>query len=176
MNRAIIFDRDGVLNELVKRPDGQVTSPWNVDEFRFTPGAKDACRLAKSLGYKTFVVTNQPGIKDGDMTDKDLELINRMVQRWLNIDLIVCAYDRKSDYYKPNNRSVEMLINKYDIDRQYCYMIGDRWKDIVCGERSGIITIFVGGHYSSPKQYNHIHPHVICNDVLEAVKQIEEFG
>jgi len=48
VNKAVFFDRDGVLNELALH-DGVLTAPWSIDEFRFTPDAKQAIDIIKQI-------------------------------------------------------------------------------------------------------------------------------
>ena len=52
VNKAVFFDRDGVLNHLVERANGEFTAPWDVSEFDLIPGAKMAVDLVKSKGFK----------------------------------------------------------------------------------------------------------------------------
>jgi phosphoglycolate phosphatase-like HAD superfamily hydrolase len=82
--------------------------------------------------------------------------------------------DRKSSYYKPNNMMIESLIYKYDINRNKSFLIGDTWKDIVCGNKSGLSTIFVGNNYKSPPEYTKIKPKYIVHDIINATNIIRE--
>lgn len=172
--RAVFFDRDGVINELVERADGNFTSPWVVDEFRFKPYIKEAVKTVKDIGFMTFVVTNQPGVHDGDMDRSQLDLINSMLKRWLGIDEVLYALDKTSDFYKPGNGMIEHLIEKFNIERDGSYLIGDRWKDIVPGHKSGLTTMFVGSKYVYPFEFKEIQPDYICIDALEACATIME--
>jgi D-glycero-D-manno-heptose 1,7-bisphosphate phosphatase len=177
--KAVFFDRDGVINELVERADGSFTSPWVVNEFRFKPFAKEAVDTVKKLGFKTFVVTNQPGPHDGVMDKEQLDLISKMLERWLGIDEVVCALDKTSDYYKPGNGMLEYLIKKHDIDRDGSYIIGDRWKDIVPGMKSKLTTMFVGSEYVYPFEFKEHQPDYMCIDILDAcctIMEIENAG
>lgn len=176
VKKAVFFDRDGVINELIKRDDGKRTAPWSVDEFRFLPNIQKAVRLIRDEGFLTFVVTNQPDVNDGFLPEKDLDMMNRMIKKWLGVNGILCAMNRQSDYYKPNNLMVEELIIEYGIDRESSYMIGDSWKDIVCGHKSGLITIFIGKKYKTPDEYAHIQPYISFSNVYEACKSIKECG
>lgn len=176
MKKAVFFDRDGVINELVERKDGSFTSPWTLAEFKFFPKVKESFSLVQSLGFMTFIVTNQPGVKDGDMSKDELDLICDMLKSTLQIDEIVCALDKSSNDYKPNNGMFEYLINKYDIDRDNSYLIGDRWKDIVPGNRSGLKTIFVGDEYkySCPPEYDFCYPVYKTTNIYNACHTIME--
>jgi D-glycero-D-manno-heptose 1,7-bisphosphate phosphatase len=172
MNRAIFFDRDGVLNHLVERVDG-FTAPWSIDEFEFVDGAKLAVDLVKKLGYHTFVVTNQPDVYDGMLQQSHLNLMSRLLASWLGIDEVVCAYERGSAWYKPNEGMIDTLVRKYKIDRGNSYIIGDSWKDIVAGHRSKLGTIFVGKEYTYPYEHKDIQPDYIVDNVLQAATLID---
>jgi D-glycero-D-manno-heptose 1,7-bisphosphate phosphatase len=69
---TIILDRDGVLN--VRPPRAQyVCTP---EEFRWLPGSLEALAMYKEAGWKVLVVSNQPGIARGYMTEADLEAVH----------------------------------------------------------------------------------------------------
>jgi len=172
VNKAVFFDRDGVLNHLVKH-GAEYTAPWNINEFQFVDGAKHAVDLIKSLGYTTFVVTNQPDVYDGKLPAPHLQLMNRLLKSWLGIDEVLCAYERGSAWYKPNNGMIETLIKQYQIDRASSYIIGDRWKDIVAGNKSKLSTIFVGKTYIYPIEHKDKQPDYIVDNVLQAAILID---
>jgi histidinol phosphatase-like enzyme len=69
---------------------------------------------------------------------------------------------------------LEHFIEKYNIDRENSYIIGDRWKDIVPGFNSKLNTIFVGADYVYPHEYYHIQPDYIVTDILDASCTIME--
>ena len=50
MNKAIFFDRDGVLNELVER-DGGYYSPRKISDFIIVNNAVEVTRETSSLGF-----------------------------------------------------------------------------------------------------------------------------
>ena len=124
VNKAVFFDRDGVLNHLVERINGEFTAPWDVSEFDLIPGAKMAVDLVKSKGFKAFVVTNQPDVYDGNLLQAHLDIMTRMLKAWLRIDEVYIAYERGSAWYKPNNGMIETLIKQYKIERGASYQIG----------------------------------------------------
>ncbi|WP_326620936.1 HAD-IIIA family hydrolase [Streptomyces anulatus] len=72
--RVVLLDRDGVLN--VNRPD-HVT---RAEQWRWLPGALDACARLTGLGLHLAVVTNQAAIGRGLLTAYELDRIHdRMV-------------------------------------------------------------------------------------------------
>lgn len=169
MINAIFFDRDGVLTKLVPRGD-TTTSAWTLEEFELYPHIAEAVALTRGQ-FKHFIVTNQPGILDGVLPLDVLESFHQQLQTQFGFDEIVYCSDRTSMDYKPNSGLVEKLIAKYDVNVSRSYMIGDRWKDIVCGHRVGLTTIFVGNKYDDGG--TGIYPDFYANDVLDACRIIE---
>jgi len=172
MTNAIFFDRDGVLTKLIDRGTEQ-TSAWVPEEFELYPRIHDALALTRPY-YKHFVVTNQPGIRDGVLAVDVLEQFHAHLYRDFGFDEIVYCSDRQSPDYKPNAGSVLKLMKKYDIDPQQSFMIGDRWKDIVCGHRAGLTTIFVGAKYDDGG--SSIYPSFSAIDVYDACQLIMSPG
>lgn len=146
MVKAIFFDRDGVLCDLVARPTGQHTAPWTRDEFKMRPYIAEALALTRAE-YKHFVVTNQPDVLDGKLAFDDLLYFHECLYEIGHFDEIVYCLDRHSPNYKPRTGMVDDLVEKYNIDITQSFLVGDRWKDIVCGHHAGLTTIFVGAKY-----------------------------
>lgn len=72
---AIILDRDGVLN--VRPARAEYVTRW--EEFSWLPGALEALGLLTRSGYRIFIMTNQPGIARGMMTEDDLAGVHRLM-------------------------------------------------------------------------------------------------
>lgn len=174
MNRAIFFDRDGTLNPLVSRPDGRNTSPWTLDEFSFLPNVREAIALV-APHYQCFIVTNQPHVGH-EMTEADLHHINAYIQRELpGIVDIAYATVPGNLYYKPGHGMINHLITKHRLvsPASKHYMVGDRWKDIVCGFAARVQTIFVGDKYDHGG-WETIQPDYMVSDVYAACELIME--
>ena len=167
MHKAVFFDKDGVINKLVERSDGRFTSPWTYEELILFPDVKRIISLIKFLGYKTYIVTNQPGIEDGEMRKYDLLEICYNLKKKLKVNRILCATQRNSDWYKPNNGMIEYIINSDNINRSKSFIIGDRWKDIVPGVDSGLITVFKGTEYIVPEEYKEYRPDFCIKNLNE---------
>jgi len=94
--RTVFLDRDGVLN----RNPGKSKYVRSWEEWEWLPGAKDALRLFKNAGYNVVVITNQSGIAQGKMSEKNLADIHQKM----------CADAVKSDgridavYHCPHGR------------------------------------------------------------------------
>jgi D-glycero-D-manno-heptose 1,7-bisphosphate phosphatase len=174
MKPLVIFDRDGTLNYLIDRPHA-ITAPWEPKEFILVPGAIEAVKKVQKAGFDTCIITNQPGILDGDMTEESLSKINRYIQHVLGIEEIYSCINRNNDRYKPNNGMFERVLK--DRNRSECWVIGDRWKDIVPGHKSGINTMYVGKEaYSCPFEHTSIQPNYTFSNVLDACNKIVELS
>lgn len=173
---AVFFDRDGVINPLVTRPDGRNTSPWSVDEFVLLPNVQSAFALIAPY-YKCFVVTNQPHVGQ-EMTTNDIDAINCHLTSLIpEITAIAYCSIQGSSHYKPNHGMILDLVTKHSLSplMHNHYMIGDRWKDIVCGHNAGTRTIFVGNKYVQGEYpYQDIVPDYQAPDIYTACQLIME--
>lgn len=176
MQHAIFFDRDGVINPLVARPDGRHTSPWSVKEFVLLPRVREAFALVASH-YKCFVVTNQPHV-GREMTTDDIDAINRHLMSQIpEITAIAYCSVQGSSHYKPHHGMLLDLVAQHNLSplMRHHYMIGDRWKDIACGHTAGTQTVFVGDKYVyGDYPYHMIGPDYTASDIYTACHLIME--
>lgn len=172
VNRCVFLDRDGVINKLIPRLDGTKTAPWSMEEFELLPYVKESIDILKKLGYYIIVVTNQPDMLDGNLSEKDLTAMSDILYK-LGVNYVYCSLYRTGLDYKPNNKHVEDFVNFLNLERDRTFLVGDRWKDIVCGHRSKLRTIFIGSDYITPLEFKNIQPCLIVNDIKQAVSEIE---
>ena len=156
--KAIILDRDGVLNE--KAPKAQYVTNW--DEYKWLPGARESLKLLKENGFTIIVVTNQAGIARGYMTEKDLLEIHKKMNDELK------SHDAKIDafYYCPHgwNDNCEcrkpkpgMLFQAqrdFHLDLSKTYFIGDDERDKAAGDQAGCKSLLVDKDNSLSKLIN----------------------
>lgn len=174
MDQAVFFDRDGVINSLVDRGDGRHTSPWSLEEFALLPHVADAVALLAPY-YKCFVVTNQPHVGH-EMSEQELHRIHGYLRNEVaGLGEILYCSTPDTPCYKPNAGMVLDIIQRHQLSRlpRQHYMVGDRWKDVVCGHQAGLITIFVGNKYQCG-EYPTISPDYIVTDIYAASKLIME--
>lgn len=176
MRKCIVFDRDGVLNEMVYRGEGVYTSPWTISELHYKEGALELVNLAREAGYLNFIVTNQPGVFDHHLTVEELVRINDTIKAWYRItDSRMALFPADKEYYKPGHAMITDLIHEYDVDPQQSFLVGDRYKDIVAGYNAGLTTIFLGQHYWAPKQYSTIHPNYMADNLIQVQNIIKNY-
>jgi D-glycero-D-manno-heptose 1,7-bisphosphate phosphatase len=180
MRKAVFLDKDGVINALIPREDGRLTSPWTLEEFKDSIylHVKESIQILRNLDYMVLVVTNQPGVLDGDMYMTELDDICGYLEDEYGVNHVLYALKQGTPVYKPNNGMMEALIRTYHIDRSKSFMVGDRWKDIVPGNKSDLTTIYVGeGEYNPPEEYrNDSRPDYTALNLRDAVRLIESIG
>jgi D-glycero-D-manno-heptose 1,7-bisphosphate phosphatase len=145
--RAVILDRDGVLNR--KPPRAQYVRRW--EEFQWLPGTIEALRLLKQARYKLIVVTNQPGIARGLMTEDDLEDIHTGMRTELSaagapLDAIYYCphgWDEGCFCRKPQPGMLFQAQRDFHLDLTRTLFIGDDGRDVQAGQTAGCPTALV---------------------------------
>lgn len=173
MSKAVILDRDGVINNLIIH-NGKYTAPWSLNEFEYIDNPKKSIDLLKKLDYKIFILTNQPDVLDGNLKLEDLKQINKNLKKDFDIDNIFCVMKRDSIYYKPNNNLLEIIIDIHKINRDTSFFVGDSWKDIFCGHSSKLKTIYIGTEFNPPLNLDNIIPNYFANSLNDACKYIKD--
>jgi len=148
---AVFLDRDGTLNLQVVR-EGKPYPPATVEEFRLFEGVPEACRALKAAGYVLVVATNQPDVGRGQQQQAVVEAQHAKLQAWVpEIARIEVCYDpgrgEVSRRRKPEPGMVLDAAEALGIDLARSWMVGDRWRDIDCGQRAGLRTVFIDFHY-----------------------------
>jgi D-glycero-D-manno-heptose 1,7-bisphosphate phosphatase len=149
---AVFLDRDGTLNVQAVR-GGTPYAPTRLEEFRLIDGAADGCRALKAAGYTLVVATNQPDVGRGEVAREVIESMHAVLLQLIpEIERIEVCYDpgrgEKSLRRKPEPGMLLDAAAALGIDLPRSWMIGDRWKDVVCGQRAGVKTVFIDYGYS----------------------------
>jgi D-glycero-D-manno-heptose 1,7-bisphosphate phosphatase len=153
--RAVFLDRDGTLNRQIIR-EGRPFPPTNLDQFALFPGVPAACAQLAAAGYSLIVATNQPDVGRGTQSRAMVEAMHARLQEWVpQIERIEVCYAAGLDKSGPPDRRRKpepgMLLDaalELDLDLPRSWMIGDRWRDIDCGKRAGVRTIFIDYGYA----------------------------
>lgn len=151
VNRAVFLDRDGVINR-------EVDVLRSIKQLRLMPNAAQAIKKINKLGFLAIIITNQPVIARGWLTEKEVEkmhavLVARLKKSGAKIDAIyycphhpnanVRKYRMECKCRKPNTGLVLQAIRKFHIDPRKSFMIGDTMPDIVMGKRAKLTTMLI---------------------------------
>lgn len=140
--KTVFLDRDGTLN--VRPPKAcYIESP---EQFRWLDGAIEAIKLLKEHGYRLVLISNQPGIARGNLTEDMLNLIHEKMQMDLKkqincqIDAIYYCphnWDEGCDCRKPKPGMFYQAQKDFSLNLSDCIMIGDDERDIQAGMAAG---------------------------------------
>lgn len=148
--RAVFLDRDGVVNASIIR-NGKPYPPQTLSELTLNPEAGIALPALKMLGLQLIVVTNQPDVKRGTQSRAVVESMHRQIRTELPIDdFFVCYHDDEDacDCRKPKPGLLLQAANRYGLDCEQSFLIGDRWRDIDAGHNAFCSTIFIDYGYA----------------------------
>jgi len=168
--RAVLLDRDGVLNKPVIYDDGSSHPPQNAGAVELTENVLEALQ---SLSEFVLVgVTNQPDVARGTQTEEEVRNINAVLLKQLPLrDILTCCHDDadKCDCRKPRPGLLFQAAKLYQLDLKRSFMIGDRWKDIGAGKAAGCRTILLS---TSVTEACLEPPEFMCSSLLSASRWI----
>jgi D-glycero-D-manno-heptose 1,7-bisphosphate phosphatase len=154
MSKALFIDRDGVINV----DKGHV---YLSEDFEFSKGIFDLCRMYADKDYLILVITNQAGIAKGIYTEADfLKLTDWMIGQFNNKGITIskvyhCPHHPDitgpCQCRKPNPGMILQAIKEFDLNISECVLIGDKESDLEAGRRAGIpernMHLYKGGSY-----------------------------
>ena len=163
--RAVFLDRDGVINKVILC-NGKPHSPRKLNEFVFNDGIKEAIFRLKQVGYKIFVLSNQPDIARGNMTQGVLDLMTQKIRWELPVDdVYICPHDddHNCSCRKPKPGMLLDAAVKWKIDLPSSFVVGDTWKDMEAGSAAGCKSILLDAPYNQD-----VHSHSRVKSLQEA--------
>ena len=193
MTDAVFLDRDGVINQLVFYPDlGLIDSPLNPTEFKLIPGAAEAIKTFNHLGLKVIVISNQPAIAKGKMSEELFDGIRQKMKSLLakngahvdgeyyclhHPEAIRVEFKVKCHCRKPQPGLILKAAKELDLKTSKSYMIGDGVTDIKAGQVVGCKSIFIGAvkcDLCRLMETMAVRPDIITTSLLSASKIIEK--
>jgi len=181
---AIFIDRDGTINKEV----GHLSK---LDQFELIDGAGEAIRKINKAGILSIVVTNQPVVARGELTESDLQVIHNKMDTLLGregayIDrLCYCPHHPDTgfegeikelkfdcDCRKPKIGLFNQAKNLLNIVLEKSWMIGDSARDIQAAKNAGMKSVLVLTGYAGNDVRNKVIPDFIAEDLNEAVNLI----
>jgi D-glycero-D-manno-heptose 1,7-bisphosphate phosphatase len=171
-NRAVILDRDGVINE----DRGYVHT---LEDFELLPRVAEALRLLPQ-DFRRIVITNQSGIMRGLYSEKQfLSLMSSvrelLLKEGVHFDAVYhCPHlpTEDCDCRKPRTALLEQAIEEFDLDPKKCFVIGDQTSDIKMGEDGGCRTILVKTGRGGEDGNYCVKPNYVAQDLYDAVRYI----
>ena len=182
--KAVFLDRDGVINK-------EINQLSKIKDFKIYGSAAKAIKKINESDYLTIIVTNQPMIAKGFMTEADLDEIHKKLETELGlkgakIDAIYyCPHHPERGFLgevpelkiKCNCRKPKIGLflkarKEFNINLKKSYLIGDQEIDILAGKRAGCKTILVRTGYGKNYKPFSVKPDFIAKNLAEAVSKI----
>ena len=144
---AIFLDRDGTLIEDV----GNLDDPRAI---RLFPDTAEALRKLQK-NYLLFVVTNQSGVSQGDLSMDQVDAVNNRLDEILSQEGVtirkwyVCPHSREDNCacIKPKPGFLLEAANDYGLDLKKSFVIGDHPHDALTGNELGVYgLLLLTGH------------------------------
>jgi D-glycero-D-manno-heptose 1,7-bisphosphate phosphatase len=174
MKRAIFLDRDGIINEVVFRGENNIKpiAPWGIEEFKLIQNIKSPLIKLRKMEFHLFIVTNQPDISKGILKRSTVKKMNDIILNELPIDeIMVCPHIDSDDCKcrKPKPGMIKTLAQKWGINLNDSFLIGDNWKDIESGKLAGCSTILVDKFYNKSVQAEYrVKNLIMSTDVIKS--------
>src|ERR1700722_3095837 len=172
-NKALFLDRDGVVNKTHIR-EGKSYPPTSLEEFVFLDGVREALILSKKMGFLNIIVTNQPDVATGKQSLDNVNLIHEYIKKNLIVDdIFVCLHSDfdKCVCRKPLPGMLLSASEKWQIDLDKSFLVGDRWRDISAAQTAGCVGFFIDYRYNEQRPNFPYHP---VASLLEAVYEIDK--
>ncbi|OGK16416.1 hypothetical protein A2774_03090 [Candidatus Roizmanbacteria bacterium RIFCSPHIGHO2_01_FULL_39_12c] len=174
--KAVFLDRDGIINK-------EVDNLRNINQIRLLPHVAKAIKKFKRNGYLVIVITNQPVVARGWISESELEEINQELLRRLKnkgaiIDAVYyCPHHPKANLpkyrkdcsdRKPNISLIIKAVQDFNISLKRSYFIGDSTTDLQTAFNAHIRSILVLTGYKGNDGRFNAKPDKVVADLLQA--------
>jgi D-glycero-D-manno-heptose 1,7-bisphosphate phosphatase len=178
MQRALLLDRDGVINA----DHGYV---FQQSEFRFIDGIFELCRFARQQGFLVLVVTNQAGIGRGYYTEEDFLCLTAwmcqiFVEAGAPIEKVYFCpthpehglgeYRRVSAFRKPGPGMILQAAREYGLDLGASVLVGDKESDMLAGAAAG-----VGCNLLFLPEGGGAHAQTVAHQIIQSLSEVRPF-
>lgn len=145
MNKLIILDRDGVINQ---DSDNYIRS---VDEWIPIPGSIEAITKLSKAGFLIAVATNQSGIARGyftlsalvDMHKKMTTLVEYQGGKIHSIQFCPHGPSDNCRCRKPKAGLIQQIEQDLSLSAKEAWLVGDSWRDLQAARNAGCKPVLV---------------------------------
>ncbi len=150
-NKAVFLERDNTIID----DQGYINHPNQVE---LMPGAAESLNSFKKMGFLRIMVTNQPAVARGIVTEDVLEQVHQRVKSVLlregaELDAIyycpyhpngvIPEYRKESELRMPDTGMLIKACSELDIDLKKSWIIGNSYDCVNAGVKASCRTILV---------------------------------
>lgn len=141
--KALFLDRDGILN--IDR-----AYVYRFEDIVWVDGIIELIAFANTHGFLVIVLTNQSGVAQGMYKEEDVVSLHQQMNNYLlshkvKVDDWFYCTEYDSERRKPRPGMMIEARDKYDIDLNKSFMVGDKPTDIL--DIEGPTTLLLKGNY-----------------------------
>jgi D-glycero-D-manno-heptose 1,7-bisphosphate phosphatase len=148
--RAVIFDRDGVINDVVMRGE-TISSPRSFAEFQIRDDFVQLYEQIDPRFFSIFVVSNQPDVARGLLPKSELDRMSAsMLERFAFSRISCCEHDDSAACVcrKPKPGMIKSILEDFGFNPEHALIVGDSCKDILAGKAAGVRTVYLRRAYN----------------------------
>ena len=145
MKTGVFIERDGILNA-TRVQGGYPISPRLVCELRINKAAIQPLQSLKNRGLLLIATTNQPGLSQGCLCRRELDLMHTIIAKQFELDdIMVCPHDHADDCpcRKPQAGLLQEAAFKWHLDLDHSYVISDKWMDARAAHLAGCTSVLL---------------------------------
>ena len=170
--KTIFLDRDGVI-------DVEKNYLYKIEDFEFIRGVFSTCLYLRKLGYEIIIVTNQSGISRNFYSENDFKALTFWMKNKFSangveiLDVFYCPHSpiENCNCRKPKPGMLIKAKNKYCIDMENSWLIGDKEVDISAANNANIKNHILvrSGHIIDEKNSNAKYIINSINDLRQVI-------
>lgn len=182
--KAVFLDRDGTIIK-------EVDLLRNISQLRLLPNAGKAIKKINLLGYLVIIITNQPVIARGWVTEQDIDyahfvLLERLKRAGARVQgVYYCPHHPNANLKKyrircacrkPNIGMIKKAFRIFNIDPKKSFIVGDRTEDMLAGKRAGLKSILVKTGYGGRDKKYPVAADFQAKNLYRAADIIKKYG
>jgi histidinol-phosphate phosphatase family protein len=183
---AVFLDRDGTL---VKEVSSQGLR--SLDELELLPGAAEAVHELNLHGFRSVVVTNQPVVAKGFVSEAELKVIHHKLETLLGREhafldrIYYCPHHPDKGFpgerpelkiqcacRKPGIGMIQQATRELNLDLKRSWLIGDTTRDVETARRAGVRSVLVRTGHGGRDGKCVATPDFVFDTLLHAAKFI----
>jgi D-glycero-D-manno-heptose 1,7-bisphosphate phosphatase len=147
MEKAIFFDRDGVINN--NKDMYYISEP---EHLILNIGIIEALKTFQDHHFILIIISNQSGISKKIYSKEDCDRVHDRLRKVLSregiriTEIYYCPHHPEVENClcrKPGNLLFEKALARFNIDPDLSWMIGDNETDIMAAKKTGLRTILI---------------------------------
>ena len=182
--RCIFLDRDGTLNKFV----GYIS---DSNQLELEDEAAEAIKMINESGFLAILITNQPVVARGLCTENDVRIIHNKLETLLGEsrayldDISFCphhpdkGFEGENIQYKvmckcrkPQIGMILRMQEKYNIDLNESWYVGDTTTDVMTGINAGMHTVLLRTGEGGKDNKFDVKPDLKAENIKIAVVEI----